>query len=123
MPASGRYPRRKINSLRSHLVWYDPEVGEIPAGAVSHPQAHQPARAVAEPGDDQTGLLRIAHEHAHLRTRDHHARVEPGVRVRRGADGLLENSRPFGSQLLPGIVGMRDVLYGVAVSCRVVCPE
>src|SRR5438046_10060537 len=45
--------------------------------------------------------------------------MEPRVRVRRGIDGLFEDSRPLGSQLLPRIGGMRDVLYGVAASRRV----
>src|SRR5436190_16523268 len=45
--------------------------------------------------------------------------MEPRVRVRRGIDGLFEDSRPLGSQLLPRIGWMRDVLYGVAASRRV----
>src|SRR6266480_77972 len=45
--------------------------------------------------------------------------MEPRVRVRRGIDGLFEDSRPLGSQLLPRIRGMRYVLYGVAVPRRV----
>src|SRR5436190_21189677 len=45
--------------------------------------------------------------------------MEPRVRVRRGIDGLFEDSRPLGSQLLPRIGWMRDVLYGVPASCRV----
>src|SRR6266516_2850565 len=64
-------------------------------------------------------LFRIADEDAHLWTRDHHTHMEPRVRVRRGIDGLFEDSRPLGSQLLPRIGWMRDVLYGVAASCRV----
>src|SRR6266516_2564120 len=64
-------------------------------------------------------LFRIADEDAHLWTRDDHTHMEPRVRVRRGIDGLFEDSRPLGSQLLPRIRGMRDVLYGVAASRRV----
>src|SRR5205823_10744489 len=80
------------------------------------------AGAVAQLLDDQTRLLRIADEDAHLWTRDDHTHMEPRVRVRRGIDGLFEDSRPLGSQLLPRIRGMRYVLYGVAASCRVFGP-
>src|SRR5216684_3280437 len=45
------------------------------------------------------------------------------VRIRRGTHGLLEDSGPLGSQPLPRIRRMRDVLYGVAVSRRVRRPE
>src|SRR5213083_1024267 len=98
------------------LVGNDLQVREVPAGPVPYPQADQSRRAVAQLGDHQTGLFRVADEDAHLGTRDDDAHMEPPVGVGRGTHGLLEGSRPLGSQLLPRIRGMRYVLYGVAVS-------
>src|SRR6185437_12844104 len=105
------------------LVGNDLQVREIPAGAVPHPQTHQPLRAAAQLGDHQTRLFRVGDEDTHLGTRDHHAHMEPRVGVGRGTHGLLEDSRPFGAKLLPRIGWLRYVLYRVAVPRRVIRPE
>src|SRR5438552_2314592 len=118
-PLHEGFCRPRAESASRALVGNDLQVSEIPAGAVPHPQADQSLRAVAQLGDHQTGLFRVADEDAHFGTRDDHAHMEPSVGVRRGTHGLLEGSRPLGSQLLPCIGRMRYVLYGVAVPRRV----
>src|SRR5437870_8798069 len=118
-PLHEGFCRPRAESASRALVGNDLQVSEIPAGAVPHPQADQSLRAVAQLGDHQTGLFRVADEDAHLGTRDDDAHMEPSVGVRRGTHGLLEGSRPLGSQLLPCIGRMRYVLYGVAVPRRV----
>src|SRR2546429_9702545 len=65
------------------LVGNDLQVREVPAGPVPYPQADQSRRAVAQLGDHQTGLFRVADEDAHLGTRDDDAHMEPSVGVRR----------------------------------------
>src|ERR1051325_7720361 len=45
--------------------------------------------------------------------------MEPGVRIRHRTDGLLVFTRVLGSQLLPGVGRMRDVLHSSLASCRI----
>ena len=67
----------------------DLEVGEISAGGIAHPDSDQALLAVAQLVDGQAGFFRIADKDAHLRARDNHAGMEPGVRIRHGFDRLF----------------------------------
>src|SRR5688572_28157897 len=60
---------RAIDRLRGN----DLEVGEVAGGVVPHPGTHPSLFPIAQLGDDQAGLLRLADEDAYLRVRDHDA--------------------------------------------------
>src|SRR5437867_1387787 len=96
------------------LGWNDLHIREIAAGTVPYPEPHQPSLAVAQLIDNQARLLRVGDEDADLRARDDDAGMEPCVRIRNRIHGLLVLPRLFGTQLLPLIDRMRDVLDAVA---------
>src|SRR5207249_3074330 len=88
-------------------------------GIVSHPQANPSLVTITQLVHHETRFLRLIDEHAHLRRRDDNPHMKPGVRIRHRTDGLLVLPRVLGSQLLPCVGRMRDVLHSPLASCRV----
>src|SRR5262249_55912334 len=100
----------------------DLQSGEGPFVAVD-PQSDAPLRRGAEAIDDEARLLRVVDEHAHRRGRHLDARVEPLRRIGDGIDRGLVFPRRARAELLPGVLGPRDVLNGVRALDRVVGAE
>src|SRR5205809_5122478 len=94
-PLHEGFCRPRAGSASQALVGNDLQVSEIPAGAVPHPQADQSLRAVAQLGDHQTGLFRVADEDAHVGTRDDDAHMEPSVASDVKLDGPVTELDPF----------------------------
>src|SRR4051812_41866410 len=103
--------------------WNQLEVGEVSAGVVSCPETDQSFPSRAQLADDQAGLVSAVHEHAHLRAGNHDADTKPAVGIRYGRDGVLVLARMLRTELLPRVVGMRDVLHGSLSSLRIFRPE